>query len=403
MVTITGSYGSKIVFASGARTAIGGYSGSLSGTDNYKLGSHALTAALERAGLAATDIDEVIVGCVGQVGGDAFLARRIAVDAGVREDSTAMTVNRLCGSGLQALHSGAMELARGDSMIVAAGGSENMSRQPFMDFEARNGWRMGNHTLVDGTLSLVTDPFSGGPMGLTAENVARQFGISRADQDEFAAMSQARAAAAQEVGLFADEIAAITVREGKSEKVFDQDEHLRPGTTAQSLARLRTAFMRDEQATVTAGNSSGINDGAAMLIMTTEEVAKEKDMPILGELVDFAKAGVAPDIMGYAPRYAIERLLERNALTVADIDWVELNEAFAAQALAVIRDVGLDMEKTNPLGGAIALGHPVGATGAILTLRTLLSLRRTDKELGMVSMCIGGGQAVAALIRCYEA
>lgn len=395
-----GSYGDdRIVFVAGARTAVGKYGGSLSGVDNHLLGAHAFKEALARAEITAEVIDEVIVGCVGQVGGDAFLARRIAVEAGVRPDSTAMTVNRLCGSGLQAVHSAAVELSRRESQVVMAGGSENMTRQPFMDFQARNGWRLGDHTLVDGTMSLVTDPFSGGPMGLTAENVARKYGITRQDQDEFAALSQARAAQAQEAGLFEAEIAPITVRQGKNEVVFDKDEHLRSGTTVETLAKLRPAFMKDEQASVTAGNSSGINDGAAMLVMTTESHAREQGMPILGELVDFTKAGVTPDIMGYAPKLAIEKLLERNSLKVSDIDWVELNEAFAAQAVAVIRDAGLDPEKTNPMGGAIALGHPVGATGSILTLRTLLALKRTDAELGMVTMCIGGGQGVAALIR----
>lgn len=389
----------RIVLVSGARTPVGKYGGSLAGTDNHLLGAHAFSAAVERAGLSAPDIDEVIVGCVGQVGGDAFLARRISLEAGARLDSTAMTVNRLCGSGLQALHSGAMELMRGDANLVVAGGSENMSRQPFMDFNARNGWRLGDHTLVDGTMSLVTDPFSGGPMGLTAEKVAREFGISRADQDDFACESQRRAAAAQEAGLFVDEITPITVRQGKNEVVFEADEHLRPQTNIESLQRLRPAFLKDEEASVTAGNSSGINDAAAMLVMTTERYAKEKGLPILGEFVDFVKTGVHPDIMGYAPRYAIEQLMDRHSMSVADMDWIELNEAFAAQALAVIRDAKLDPEKTNPLGGAIALGHPVGATGAILTLRALLGLRRTRGEHALVTMCIGGGQAVAALIR----
>ncbi|MFC5369971.1 thiolase family protein [Arcanobacterium bovis] len=387
----------KIVVVEGARTAIGGYAGSLSNTPNHVLGAMAMTAAIERAGVSAEAIDEVVVGCVGQVGPDAFLARRIALAAGVREDSNAFTVNRLCGSGLQAVQSAAFELRAGDAKFAVAGGSENMSRQPFMDFDARNGWKMGNHTLVDGTLSLVTDPFGNYPMGVTAENVAEKYAISREDQDEFAALSQERAAAAQEAGLFAPEIVGVTVKEKKTERVFDADEHLRPGTTVEKLAKLRPAFR--DGGSVTAGNSSGINDAAAMLVLTTESVAKAEGLKPIGEFVSFAKAGVAPEVMGFAPALAIPRALEKAGLTLADIDWIELNEAFAAQALSVIRDQNLDMDKTNPLGGAIALGHPVGATGAILSLRTLYNLRRTGKEFGLVSMCIGGGQGVAAVYK----
>lgn len=387
----------KIVVIEGARTAVGKYAGSLSGIPNHIMGSIAMKEAVKRAGVAADAVDEVIVGCVGQVGGDAFLARRIALEAGVRNDSTAFTVNRLCGSGLQAIQSGAMELRAGDSKIVVAGGSENMSRQPFMDFEARNGWKMGNHTLIDGTMSLVTDPFGSYPMGVTAENVAEKFGISRADQDEFAARSQALAAKAQGEGLFQPEIVDVVVKERKSERIFNEDEHLRPTSTVEKLAKLRPAFK--EGGSVTAGNSSGINDAAAMLVLTTESVAKAEGLQPIAEFVSFAKAGVEPEIMGFAPALAIPRALEKAGLSLGDIEWIELNEAFAAQALSVIRDQNLDMDKTNPLGGAIALGHPVGATGAILSLRTIYNLRRTGKEFGMVTMCIGGGQGVAAIFK----
>lgn len=389
----------KVVFVSGARTAVGKFGGSLANTPTHVLGAHAMKAALERAGVPAEEIDEVVVGAVGQVGGDAFLARRIALEAGVRESSTAMTVNRLCGSGLQALYTGALELQAGDSDMVAAGGAENMSGQPFLDYTARNGWRLGNRTVIDGTMSLVTDPFAEAPMGQSAENVARRFGISRTEQDEFAAESQRRAAKAQEEGMFDEEIVPFTIEERKSTRVFDVDEHPRADSTFEKLSRLRTAFSRDDEATVTAGNSSGINDGAAMLIMTTEDTAKEKGLPVLGEFVGFAKEGIAPEIMGYAPTNAIAKVMKQTGLTVEDMDWIELNEAFASQAVAVIRDAKLDPEKTNPLGGAIALGHPVGATGAILTLRTLLALRRTGGTYGLISMCIGGGQAVAAIVK----
>ncbi len=385
------------VFLAGARTAVGSFGGALASVPNHELGAHATTAALERAGLPAESVDEFIYGCVGQVGGDAFLGRRISLAAGARDDSTAMTVNRLCGSGLQAVQSAALELSTGQSRYVVAGGSENMSAQPFLDYGARDGWRLSNRTVIDGTLSLVTDPFGNYPMGNTAEAVAREFNVSREEQDEFAAESQRRAADAQEAALFADEIAPLEVRKRRETTTVDTDEHPRPGTTVEKLARLRPAF--DPEGTVTAGNASGINDAGAALVMTTRATADADGVGPIGELVGFAKAGIRTEIMGYAPRYAVEKVLDQTCLSLADIDWIELNEAFASQAVAVSRDLGLDPAKVNPLGGAIALGHPIGATGAILTLRTLLNLHRTGSEFGLVTMCIGGGQAVAAIVR----
>ena len=243
----------------------------------------------------------------------------------------------------------------------------------------------------------MTDPFGDYPMGATAENVARRFGVSRRDQDEFAARSQSRAAAARDAGHLDAEIEPITVLERRKERVFDRDEHLRPETTVESLSGLRPAFAAD--GTVTAGNSSGINDAAAALVMTTEATAKEMGLPVMGELVACAKAGLEPEIMGYAPTLAVERVMERTGMSVTDMGWIELNEAFAAQAVAVMRALRLDPEVTNLLGGAIALGHPVGATGAILTIRTLVQLKRVGRELGLVTMCIGGGQGVAVVVR----
>jgi acetyl-CoA C-acetyltransferase len=353
--------------------------------------------AANRVGVATDQIDEFIVGCVGQVGSDAFLARRVALAAGARTDSTAFTVNRLCGSGLQAIASAAMELRAGASTVVAAGGSENMSRQPFMDFDARRGLALGHRTLVDGTQSLVTDPWGRYPMGVTAEVVAERFGVSREAQDEFDVESQRRAQAALAAGAVAEEIAPMSVPAGKAEVTADADEHPRAGVTLAKLARMRPAFK--DGGTVTAGNSSGLNDAAAIVILTTERVARERGWTPLAEFVAFAKVGVEPEIMGYAPRYAIPKVLDQAGLTLSDIGWVELNEAFAAQAVAVIRDAGLNPATTNPLGGAIAWGHPIGATGAILTLRTILNLRRAGLEHGLVTMCIGGGQAVAAIVR----
>lgn len=387
----------KIVFLGGARTAVGTFGGTLAKVPTHELGAHAMKGALENSNVAAETIDEVVIGCVGQIGEEAFLARRIALQAGARSDSTAMTVNRLCGSGLQAVQSAALELKSEDSRYVVAGGAENMSLQPFLDYGARDGWRLGDRRVIDGTKSLITDPFGQYPMGNTAEAVAEEFRVSRTEQDEFAAESQRRAARAQEEGLFDVEISPIEVAQKRENVLFDKDEHIRPNTTADKLSKLRPAFVRD--GTVTAGNSSGINDAAAALVLAMDSTAKADGLKPIGELVAFAKAGIRPEIMGYAPKLATERVLEKAGLSVKQIDWIEVNEAFAAQAVAVIRDLELDREKVNPLGGAIALGHPVGATGSILTLRTLLNLKRTDSEYGLITMCIGGGQAVAAIVR----
>jgi acetyl-CoA C-acetyltransferase len=362
-----------------------------------ELGAHATRAALARAGVAPEAVDEFVIGCVGQVGPDAFIARRIALAAGAREDSGALAVNRLCGSGLQALMTAWDGLRAGRQRVVLAGGAENMSRQPFMDFDARSGWKLGHHELVDGTLSLVTDPWGSYPMGMTAEAVAEQFDVSRAEQDAFAAESQRRAAAALESEAVRGEIEPIKVKRGRETVMADTDQHPRPGVSVEKLAKMRPAFKTD--GTVTAGNSSGINDAGAALVVTTASHAETTGQAPAGELVAFAVAGVAPQIMGYAPTYAIRRLLDQTGLAVGDLDWVELNEAFAAQAVAVIRDTGLEPDRTNPWGGAIAWGHPIGATGAILALRTLAGLKSQDGELGLVAMCIGGGQALAALFR----
>lgn len=387
----------RIVIVGGARTPTGSFGGSLAAVPNHELGAHAVKAACARAGVEVSDIDEFVIGCVGQIGGDAFIARRVALEAGACPSSTAMAVNRLCGSGLQAVASAALELRLGEAKLAVAGGSENMSRQPFMDFDARNGYRLGHHTLVDGTLSLVTDPWGNYPMGATAEKVAEKYDVSREAQDEFAAESQRRAQEALASGAVASEIEPLTIKGRKGDTVVDTDEHPRAGVSAESLGRMRPAFAKD--GSVTAGNSSGINDAGAAVVMTTLAEAEARGLTPLGELVDFTKVGLEPEVMGYAPKLAIDKILQRTGLGLGDIGWVELNEAFASQAVAVIRDAGLDPEKTNPLGGAIAWGHPIGATGAILTLRTLTNMRARDIEHGLVTMCIGGGQAVAAIFR----
>jgi len=389
-----------VVLVDGARTAIGTFGGSFKNTPAHELGAAAIREAISRARVEHDEVDEVVIGCVGTVGADAFNARRAALAAGLAEQTTAMNVNRLCGSGLQALRSGAAEILTGEASIVVAGGNENMTRQPFLDYGARDGYRLGDRALVDGTLSLVTDPWGDYPMGCTAERVASKYHVTREEQDEFALRSQQRAAAAIASGLFRDEIVPVTVRDHKVERIVDTDEHPRPDVTLAKLARLRPAFA--EQGTVTAGNSSGINDAGAAIVLMRESTAQARGLQPLARFVAFSRAAIEPELMGYAPTYAIASVLSKAEIGVEQLDVVELNEAFAAQAVAVIRDAKLDPEKVNRNGGAIALGHPIGATGAILTLKALYDLRRRDGQWALVSMCIGGGQAVAGLFEAVR-
>lgn len=386
----------KIIVVEGARTPIGSFGGALKDVPAHELGGTAARAALERAGVAPQDIDEVIMGCIGQVGPDAYNARRVALAAGLPTSTPAYTVNRLCGSGLQAIWSAAMQMRWGGVDLALAGGDESMSRMPFYDFGARSGYRLGDRTLVDGTVMMLTDPFHGIHMGLTAEKVAAKYGVSRREQDEFAAESQRRAASEAARAAFAEEITPVEVG-GRRPRVVETDEHPKPDTTVETLADLRPAFQ--SEGTVTAGNASGINDGGAALVLARESVAAERGLSGLVSLEAVATAAMEPELMGYAPVLALRKLFRQTGTSPSDIDIVELNEAFAAQAVAVIRDAELDPAKTNPYGGAIALGHPVGATGAILSLRVAKDLVRRDLELGVVTMCIGGGQALAALFR----
>jgi acetyl-CoA C-acetyltransferase len=389
----------RAVIVAGARSAIGSYGGVFRGTPAHVLGARTLVESLARAGIAASEVDDVIMGCIGQVGPDAYNARRVALEAGLDTSVSAFNVNRLCGSGLQAVWSAAQQLHWGSSDVIVAGGDENMTRMPFLDYQSRFNDRLGDRTLLDGTLAMLTDPFAGKHMGITAENVAAKYGISREAQDEFAVESQRRAATAEATAAFAEEIVPI-LQEGRGGVLIDTDEHPRPGTTAEVLAGLRPAFL--EGGSVTAGNSSGINDGAATMVVMRESAVRERSLAALATLEHVETAALEPGLMGYAPTIALRRLFEKTGLAPSDIGVIELNEAFAAQAVAVIRDAGLDPEVVNPYGGAIALGHPVGATGAILTLRVALDLQRRDLEYGIVTMCIGGGQALAALVRRYE-
>jgi acetyl-CoA C-acetyltransferase len=384
--------GDSVVLLSGVRTAIGRFGGALKDVDAHELGAACIREALGRSGLGPEEVDEVVMGQVGQVGPDAYNARRCALSAGLPAKVTAMNVNRLCSSGLQAIVTGAQELLTGQADVVVAGGDESMSRQPFLEYGGRDGWRLGPKELLDGTLSLVTDPFGRYPMGATAECVAERYDVSREEQDAFAARSQAHAVGAIDAGHFAEEIVPI---ERPRDEPFARDEHPRPGTTAEGLAALKPVFKAG--GTVTAGNSAGINDGAAACVLVRESDARRRGLEPRLRLRSWAIAGIEPEVMGYAPALAIPRALDKAGLTLADIDLVELNEAFAAQAVAVMRDVGLDEETLNVSGGAIALGHPVGATGAILTVKLMHALERLGKRRGVVTMCIGGGQGMAAL------
>ncbi len=386
----------RIVIVDGARTPIGSFGGVFKDVPAHQLGAFAVSAALERAGVDGRDVEEVVMGCIGQVGSDAYNARRVAVEAGLPVHVPAFTVNRLCGSGLQAIWSAAMEMRWNDLDLTVAGGDESMTRMPFYDFGARSGYKLGNRSLTDGTVMMLTDPFNDIHMGVTAENVAHKYGVSREQQDEFAVESQRRAATDAARAVFAEEIVPVEVG-GRRPFVVTEDEHPKPGTTMETLAALRPAFTRD--GTVTAGNASGINDGAAAVVLAAETAALERGLTPMVALEAVATGAMEPELMGYAPVLALEALFSKTGLAPSDVDTIELNEAFASQAVAVIRDAHLDPTKVNPYGGAIALGHPVGATGAILSLRVAKDLVRRDLETGIVTMCIGGGQALAALFR----
>ncbi len=389
---------SDVVVIAPVRTAIGRYQGSFKATPASDLGAAAIRATVERAGISPDDVDEVIMGCVGEVGEDAFNARLCALKAGLPVKSLAYNVNRLCGSGLQAMNSAAMELLTGQARVVVAGGDENMSAQPYLLPKEGLGQRYGNVTMIDGTQSLVTDPFQRYAMGCTAENVAERYGISRDEQDRFAAESQQRAADAIRAGRFDDQIVDVSLPQAKGEPIrVSKDEHPRPDATLERLGKLRAAFR--EGGSVTAGNSSGINDAASAVVMMRADDARARGCTAMGRLVSWAVAGVEPEIMGIAPIYAVRKLLDQAGMSLDDIDLIELNEAFAAQAVAVIRELGADAARVNVNGGAIALGHPVGATGAILVTKLLHELHRRDKEWGIVTLCIGGGQGIATLFQ----
>ncbi|MGG1597367.1 MULTISPECIES: thiolase family protein [Paenibacillus] len=385
-----------VVIVGAARTAIGTFGGSLKDVHAADLGAIVIKEALKRAQVSPEWVEDVIVGCVGQVAESAFIARMAALRAGLPTHSNAYTVNRLCGSGLQAINSAAQAIRAGEAEIIVAAGTENMDQLPYYVRKARYGYTFGHSQLEDGLLTALTDPFGNYPMGMTAEIVSKRFNISREEQDQFAFESQMKAAAAIDQGKFRGEIVPVQIPQRKGEAiVFDTDEHPRRGTTLEKLAALRPAFQ--EGGTVTAGNSSGINDAAAAVVVMSADKAKELGLRPLAYIREQAMAGVEPEIMGFAPAPAVKKLLQKSGLSLQDIDLLELNEAFASQAVAVIKDLEIDPLKVNVNGGAIALGHPIGATGCILTVKILAEMERRASKYGVVTMCIGGGQAVATL------
>lgn len=386
----------NIVIVSGMRTAVGKFGGSLKQYEAPDLGAFAIRAAYEKAGVNPKDIDEVVMGNVGQAAENAFMARIASIKAEIPYEAAALTVNRLCSSGLQAIVTAAMEIDNGFASICAAGGAESMTNIPFYLRKARYGYRMGHAELEDGLITALSDPMTGKHMGLTAENVAAVYGITREEQDQYALLSQQRAAKAKAEGKFKDEIAPVEYRISRKETdIFDQDEFIRTDSSLEKLAELKPAFKPD--GTVTAGNSSGINDCGAAVIMMTEEEAQKRGLKPIVRYVASAVAGVDPMLMGTGPIPAVNKLLAKTGLAVDDIDLWELNEAFAAQTIACIRGLKLDVEKVNVNGGGISIGHPLGATGAMITIKLMNEMVRRDAYRGIAALCIGGGQGLAVL------
>jgi acetyl-CoA C-acetyltransferase len=386
----------EVVVVSGVRTGIGDYGGALKEMPATKLGAIAIKEAVARAKIEPARVGHVVMGSV--IHGEAkdmYLSRVAALEAGIPVGTPCLTVNRLCGSGLQALVSAAQHLMLGDCDVAVAGGAESMSRAAYFLPAGRWGQRMGDATVVDAMTGALHDPFGHGHMGVTAENIAAKYGFTREQQDQFALESHRRAAKAIENGYFKDQIVAIELKTRKGVEQFTTDEHVRKDVKAEDMAKLKTVFKRD--GTVTAGNASGINDAGAAVVLMEANAAKKAGAKPLARLVAYAHAGVEPQVMGLGPIPAVKKVFEKAGLKPADMDVVESNEAFAAQAMAVTKDLGLDPAKVNPNGGAVALGHPIGATGCILTVKALYELHRTQKRYALVTMCIGGGQGIAAI------
>ena len=389
---------SNVVIVAARRTAVGKFNGSLAKIPASNLGASVIKALIEETGVAPDRIDEVILGQVLTAATGQNPARQAVIEAGLPKEVPAMTINKVCGSGLKALHLAAQAIKCGDARIVIAGGQENMSLSPHALPKSRNGQAMGDWKLVDTMIQDgLWDASNQYHMGNTAENIAEQFGISREEQDTFAARSQERAAAAQAAGKFKQQIVPIEIPQRKGDPVvFDSDEFIRPGTTAEGLGKLRPAFKKD--GSVTAGNASGLNDGAAVLMVTDISTANDLGLEPLARIAAYSSAGVDPKIMGTGPIPATQRCLEKAGWSVADLDLVEANEAFAAQAISVNRGLGWDAEKVNVNGGAIAIGHPIGASGARILVDLLYEMKRRDAKKGLATLCIGGGQGVALAV-----
>jgi acetyl-CoA C-acetyltransferase len=386
----------EVVVVSGTRTAIGDYGGALKDLAATRLGSVAIKEAVARAKVDPASVGHVVMGSV--IHGEArdmYLSRVAAVDAGLPVGTPCLTVNRLCGSGLQAIVSAVQHILLGDCDVAVAGGAESMSRAAYFLPSGRWGQRMGDAAVVDAMTGALHDPFGHGHMGVTAENMAAKYGFTREQQDHFAVESHRKAARATETGVFKDQIVPIELKTRKGVEQFTTDEHVRKDASMEDLAKLKTVFKKD--GTVTAGNASGINDAGAAVVLAEAQTAKKMNLKILARLVAYAHAGVEPQMMGLGPIPAVKRAFEKAGLKPSDMDVIESNEAFAAQAMAVTKDLGLDPAKVNPNGGAVALGHPIGATGAILTVKALYELERTKRRYALVTMCIGGGQGIAAI------
>ncbi len=386
----------QVVVVSGARTGIGDYGGALKDVPATQLGAIAIKEALARGKVDPATVGHVVMGSV--IHGEArdmYLSRVAAIDAGLPVGTPCLTVNRLCGSGLQAIVSAAQHILLGDVDIAVGGGAESMSRAAYFLPTGRWGQRMGDAAVVDAMTAALHDPFGHGHMGVTAENIAAKYGFSREAQDAFALESHRRAARALEAGHFKSQVVPVELKTRKGTEQFITDEHVRKGAKIEDMAKLRAVFKKD--GTVTAGNASGINDAGAAIVLMEAKAAEKAGAKPMARMLGYAHAGVDPQVMGLGPIPAVKRVFEKTGLKPADMDIIESNEAFAVQAMAVTKDLGLDPEKVNPNGGAVALGHPIGATGAILTVKALYELQRTQKRHALVTMCIGGGQGIAAI------
>lgn len=387
----------EVVIVSAARTPIGSFNGSLSGVSAVELGTVAVKEAIKRAGITPDMVDETVLGCILQAGQGQGVARQVAVKAGIPVEKPAYTVNMICGSGLRTVQIAAQEIMTGECDIVVAGGTENMSAAPYLLRNARTGYRMGNGELVDSMIyDSLTDVFNNYHMGITAENLAEKYNITREEQDKFAAASQNKTEAAMKEGKFKEEIVPVVISSKKGDVVIDTDEFPRAGVTVEALSKLRPAFKKD--GTVTAGNASGINDGAAAVVVMAADKAKELGIKPMAKIVSYASAGVDPSIMGIGPVPAVKKALERANMKLEDIDLIEANEAFAAQSLAVAKELNFDMSKVNVNGGAIALGHPVGASGARILTTLLYEMKRRNSKYGLATLCIGGGMGTALIV-----